>query len=139
MTSFRAAIRSTLAAVPALCLTLLWATPADAQDLLIRGGTVLTITNGDLPDTDVLIRDGKIAEIGRNLDAPEGIRVINARGRISTSCWEHDANLQRRRLEAEGIAFGPDDRVDLKVYRWEGLTWPEMDELRHSEGDGDVG
>jgi methylated-DNA-protein-cysteine methyltransferase-like protein len=66
-------------------------------------------------------------------------RVINARGRISTSCWEHDADLQRRRLEAEGIAFGPDDRVDLKVYRWEGLTWPEMDELRRSEGDGDVG
>jgi len=66
-------------------------------------------------------------------------RVINARGRISTSCWEHDADLQRRRLEAEGIAFGPDDRVDLKVYRWEGLTWPEMDELRRSKGEDNSG
>ena len=45
-------------------VTLAWSMPASGQDLLIRGGTVLTITNGDLPDTDVLIRDGKIAEIG---------------------------------------------------------------------------
>lgn len=65
-------------------------------------------------------------------------RVINAQGRISTSCWEHDANLQRERLEAEGIVFGPDDRVDLKVYRWQGLTWPEMDELRRSESESDL-
>lgn len=66
-------------------------------------------------------------------------RVINAQGRISTSCQEHDADLQRRRLEAEGVAFGPNDRVDLQVYRWEGLTWPEMDELRHSAGESDLG
>jgi methylated-DNA-protein-cysteine methyltransferase-like protein len=64
-------------------------------------------------------------------------RVINARGRISTSCWEHEASLQQRRLEAEGIVFGPDGRVDLKVYRWEGLTWPEMNELRRNTGHKD--
>jgi imidazolonepropionase-like amidohydrolase len=66
----------------ALLVTLPGAGPASAQDLLIRGGTVLTITNGDLPDTDVLIRNGKIAEIGQNLTAPEGVRVIDARGRF---------------------------------------------------------
>lgn len=56
--------------------------PTTAQDLLIRGGTVLTITNGDLPDTDVLIVDGRIAEIGRNLRAPRGVQVIDATGRF---------------------------------------------------------
>ena len=66
----------------ALLVTLPGAGPAHAQDLLIRGGTVITITNGDLPDTDVLIRNGKIAEIGPNLTAPEGFRVIDARGRF---------------------------------------------------------
>ncbi len=65
----------------AILLTAGWSTPAGAQDLLIRGGTVLTITNGDLPDTDVLIRNGKIAEIGQNLSAPDGVRVIDAQGR----------------------------------------------------------
>jgi methylated-DNA-protein-cysteine methyltransferase-like protein len=65
-------------------------------------------------------------------------RVINARGRISTSCREHGAGVQRRCLEAEGVVFGPDARVDLKIYRWEGLTWPEMDELRHSPDESDA-
>jgi len=66
----------------ALLVILPGAAPVSAQDLLIRGGTVITITNGDLPDTDVLIRNGKIAEIGQNLTAPEGVRVIDARGRF---------------------------------------------------------
>ena len=83
MTAARELIRSTLNALAlTLCVTFLWSMPASGQDLLIRGGTVITITNGDLPDTDVLIRDGKIVEIGENLEAPEGIRVIDAQGRF---------------------------------------------------------
>ena len=46
-------------------------------------------------------------------------RVINGFGRVSTGCQEHSPNLQRTLLEAEGVAFGPDDRVDMKVFRWE--------------------
>ena len=67
-----------------LLFTILWTVPAAAQDVLIRGGTVLTITNGDLPDTDVLIRDGKIVEVGQNLTAPEGVRIIEAQGQFVT-------------------------------------------------------
>lgn len=66
-------------------------------------------------------------------------RVINAQGRISTSsCQESDVGVQRERLEAEGIVFGSNGRVDLSVYRWEGLTWPEIDALRRSQGESDV-
>lgn len=49
-------------------------------DLLIKNGTVLTITNGDLEDTDVLIKDGKISKIGKNLKVPEGVREVDATG-----------------------------------------------------------
>ncbi|MGW8266008.1 MAG: amidohydrolase family protein [Longimicrobiales bacterium] len=56
--------------------------PVSGQDLLIKGGTVLTITNGDLENTDVLIRGGEIAEIGQNLEAPEGVPVIDAAGKF---------------------------------------------------------
>ncbi len=49
-------------------------------DLLIKNGTVLTITQGDLQNTDVLIRDGKIAQIGKNLKTPEGVREVDATG-----------------------------------------------------------
>jgi len=83
MTSTRELLRSMPnALVLALWVTLVWPMPASAQDLLIRGGTVITITNGDLPDTDVLIRDGKIVEIGQELETPEGVRVIDAAGRF---------------------------------------------------------
>lgn len=83
MTFARAFQHWTVAAATLVLLLVLFpAGPASAQDLLIRGGTVLTITNGDLPDTDVLIRNGKIAEIGQNLDAPDGVRVIDAQDRF---------------------------------------------------------
>jgi imidazolonepropionase-like amidohydrolase len=73
-------IRSTAGVLAALIL-LGFAAPAAAQDLLIRGGTVLTITDGDLPETDVLIRDGRIAQIGQGLRPNRGMRVIEAEGR----------------------------------------------------------
>lgn len=37
---------------------------------------------GDLPDTDVLVRDGRIAAVGRALDVPAGALEIDARGGI---------------------------------------------------------
>jgi len=83
MNAFKERIRRGLGlAALALCASAAGYGPAFAQDLLIQGGTVLTITNGDLPDTDVLIRDGKIAEIGQGLEAPAGVRVVDARGRF---------------------------------------------------------
>jgi imidazolonepropionase-like amidohydrolase len=83
MISARELTRSLLTVLVAiLFLPFTWSVPASAQDLLVKGGTVITITNGDLPDTDVLIREGKITEIGQNLEAPEGIRVIDAEGRF---------------------------------------------------------
>ncbi len=49
-------------------------------NVLIRGATVVTVTNGTYPRTDLLVRDGKIAQIGPNLAAPEGAAVLEAEG-----------------------------------------------------------
>lgn len=49
-------------------------------DLLVRGATVLTVTNGTLDNTDILVRDGKITRIGQGLSAPTGVRVLDASG-----------------------------------------------------------
>lgn len=49
-------------------------------NLLVKGGTVLTITNGTLEATDVLVTDGKIAQVGRNIALPAGHTVIEANG-----------------------------------------------------------
>lgn len=48
--------------------------------MLIKNGTVLTVTNGTLENTDVLIVDGKIQDIGKNLRAPRGVEEIDATG-----------------------------------------------------------
>ena len=56
-------------------------TPARSQsastETLIRNATVLTITNGTLTNSDVLIRNGKIAAVGSNLKASANARVID--------------------------------------------------------------
>lgn len=51
---------------------------ARAAETLIRNATVLTVSRGTLPATDVLLRDGKIAAVGQNLRASAGARVIDA-------------------------------------------------------------
>ncbi len=48
--------------------------------VLIRNGTVLTVTKGTLENTDVLIKDGKIIQIAKNIAAPTGTKVIDATG-----------------------------------------------------------
>ena len=55
---------------------------AAVSTTLIRNATVLTVSHGALPNTDVLIRSGKIAAIGKDLKAPEGARVVDATGKF---------------------------------------------------------
>lgn len=53
-----------------------------AQTTLIKNATVLTVSRGTLQNTDVLIRNGKIATIGQSLSAPSGARVIDGTGKF---------------------------------------------------------
>lgn len=46
-------------------------------DCLIKGGTLITITNGTMKG-DLLVRGGKIVALGSNLSAPAGVKVIDA-------------------------------------------------------------
>ena len=47
---------------------------------LIRGATVHPVAGPEIQNGAVLVRDGKIIGIGRNLAAPKGVRVIDAKG-----------------------------------------------------------
>src|SRR5262245_43596218 len=53
----------------------------DPDETLIHNATVLTITKGVLQNADVLIRNGKIAGVGKNLKAGANARVIDATGK----------------------------------------------------------
>lgn len=111
-----------------LCCTLLLTGLVAAQpvgDLLIRGGTVLTVTNGTLPATDILVQNGRIARIGPNLDAPAGVRVLDATGRfvmpgiidahshIATSVTNEATNPVTAEVTMEDVV----DPYDIDLYR----------------------
>lgn len=51
------------------------------NETLIKNATVLTAAKGTLLNTDVLIKDGKIAAIGKNLNAGANARTIDATGK----------------------------------------------------------
>lgn len=53
----------------------------ETGSILIKNGTVLTITNGTLENTDVLIEDGKITRIGSNIKSGDA-RVVDATGKF---------------------------------------------------------
>src|SRR5688572_16011790 len=55
---------------------------SQAQNLLIKNGTVLTVTKGVLENTDVLVKDGKISQLAKNIAAPAGFNVIDATGKF---------------------------------------------------------
>jgi len=52
------------------------------SQIAIVGGTVLTITNGVIPNGVVLIENGKIKGVGKDLSIPAGSTVINAKGKV---------------------------------------------------------
>ncbi len=57
-----------------------WSRPGPALDVLLKGGRVVDPGSGIDQAQDVLVLKGKIAELGSDLAAPEGVREVDARG-----------------------------------------------------------
>ena len=67
-------------------------------------------------------------------ETPEGIpaqRVINSKGELSGSWAFGQRGKMRQLLEAEGITFSDDERVDLKRYGWDPSRDLSAEELKH--------
>jgi len=73
---------ATLTALCAGAFTLLsislWAGQDDS--FLIRGATIHPVAAAEIQNGSVLVRDGKIVGVGRNLAAPKGTRIIEGKG-----------------------------------------------------------
>jgi methylated-DNA-protein-cysteine methyltransferase-like protein len=66
-------------------------------------------------------------------ESPEGVpaqRVINSKGELSGSWAFGQRGRMRKLLEAEGIAFSEDERVDLKRFGWDPSRDLSQEELK---------
>src|SRR5229473_1133770 len=50
--------------------------------ILIQNATVLTVSHGTIEHGSILIKDGKIAEVGQSIKAPKDAQVIDAVGQF---------------------------------------------------------
>src|ERR1017187_4770687 len=70
-------------------LVLMMLGPAFAQsaahhDVVIKNATVMTATHGNITNGSVYIKDGKIAAVGENVNAPASVAVLDAGGKYLT-------------------------------------------------------
>ena len=88
------------------------ATPAEpAPVILIQNATILTVSHGTLEHGSILIKDGKIAEVGPSIKAPANAQVIDAKGQFVTpgiiDCHSHiavDGSVNEGSIAVSSIA-----------------------------------
>src|SRR3954471_13880147 len=104
--------------------------PAVAADapavILIQNATILTVSHGTIERGSILIRDGKIAEVGANVKAPKDAQVIDAAGQFVIpgiiDCHSHiaiDGGVNEGSISVSSIVniadvLNPDD---ISIYR----------------------
>src|ERR1700745_3798455 len=103
------------------------ATPPDASPvILIQNATILTVSHGTIENGSILIKDGKIAEVGPSLKAPTGARVIDAAGQFVMpgiiDCHSHiaiEGGVNEGSVSVSSIANIAEvlDSDDVDIYR----------------------
>ncbi|MBI4484230.1 MAG: amidohydrolase family protein [Acidobacteria bacterium] len=102
------------------------ATAFGAESVLIKNATLLTVSQGTIPDGSILIENGKIAAVGKDLAAPADARVIDATGQYVLpgiiDCHSHiavEGGVNEGSLAVSAMV-GIDDALnptDINIYR----------------------
>jgi imidazolonepropionase-like amidohydrolase len=94
--------------------------------LVIQNATILTVTKGTIENGSILIRDGKITEVGKSVRAPQGATVIDAKGMFVSpgviDCHSHiavDGSVNEGSISVSSMARIEDvlDPTDINIYR----------------------
>jgi imidazolonepropionase-like amidohydrolase len=100
--------------------------PEPPPVLLIQNATIMTVSHGTIEHGSVLIKDGKIAEVGANIKAPANAQVIDAAGQFVVpgiiDCHSHiaiDGDVNEGSISVSSIVniadvLNPDD---ISIYR----------------------
>ena len=93
---------------------------------VIQNATILTVTKGTIEGGSILIRNGKIAEVGKNVRVPQGATVIDAKGMYVTpgiiDCHSHiavDGGVNEGSVAVSSMAASAEviDPDDIDIYR----------------------
>src|SRR5437762_567763 len=101
--------------------------PADVSPvILIQNATVLTVSHGTIEHASILIKDGKIAEVGASIKAPKDAQVIDAAGQFVIpgiiDCHSHiaiEGGVNEGSVSVSSIANIAEvlDSDDIDIYR----------------------
>ncbi|TWT97304.1 amidohydrolase family protein [Neorhodopirellula pilleata] len=100
--------------------------PEQPETVLFRGATVWTCDQGQPSQLDVLVRSGKIADIGTGLKPPPGCQIVDVKGKHLTpgmiDCHSHMAtdggiNESGQAVTAEVRIVDFLDNTDITIYR----------------------
>jgi imidazolonepropionase-like amidohydrolase len=121
---------SAILAMPASVLAGPSTSPALAAEpspvILIQNATILTVSHGTIEHGSILIKDGKIAEVGASVKAPKDAQVIDAAGQFVMpgiiDCHSHiavDGNVNEGSVSVSSMVniadvLNPDD---VDIYR----------------------
>ena len=101
-----------------------------AQDLVLKGGTILTITKEKIENGTVVIQKGKITAFGRNIKIPAGIKVIDVTGKyVMPGLIDSHTHI------ALSDTNERTDPVTSQIWMWEGLE-PGSDAIRKTLAGG---
>ncbi len=97
-----------------------------ASTLLIHNATILTASHGTIEKGDILIKDGKIAAVGKDLKAPADAQVIDASDQFVMpgiiDCHSHiavDGSVNEGSISVSSMVNIADvlDSDDISIYR----------------------
>jgi imidazolonepropionase-like amidohydrolase len=100
--------------------------PDSAPVILIQNATILTVSHGTIERGSILIKDGKIAEVGTSIKAPKDAQVVDAAGQFVIpgiiDCHSHiavDGSVNEGSVSVSSIVniadvLNPDD---VDIYR----------------------
>jgi imidazolonepropionase-like amidohydrolase len=100
-------------------------TPLSAQNIVIQNATIMTVTKGTLQGS-VVIKDGKIAEVGEKVMMPQNATVIDAGGQYVIpgiiDCHSHiavDGNVNEGSISVSSMVDIKDviNPEDIAIYR----------------------
>jgi imidazolonepropionase-like amidohydrolase len=114
-----------LSLLGASCAT--WAAPPDSSPVIvIQNATILTVTKGTIEHGSILIKDGKIAEVGPSVKAPKEATVIDAEGKFVApgiiDCHSHiaiDGSVNEGSISVSSLANTAEvlNSDDIDIYR----------------------